>query len=144
MLGVTKLKDVILFDGLKVNLISIIQICDDKCFMKLTHKKCTMFNNFGKVMVKGTKLYGNFYYACSYPSILYNRASLSNEELWHQILDHVNYMVLKKLTVFEYVKGLSNITTKLDHICGLCQFGKQSKSQHRKNQHLTISRPLKL
>ena len=38
--GLTKLRDILLVDGLKANLISIGQLCDQDLFVKFTKDKC--------------------------------------------------------------------------------------------------------
>lgn len=49
--GILQLKDV---EVLKENLISISQICDNKCLVKSTHKDCTFYDSLGNILVKGT------------------------------------------------------------------------------------------
>ena len=39
-----KLRDVLIFDGLKANLVSINQLCDQDLFVKFTKDKCIVVN----------------------------------------------------------------------------------------------------
>ena len=43
--GMPKLENVLLMDGLKVNLISISQLCDDNLFVQFTTESCLVTNN---------------------------------------------------------------------------------------------------
>lgn len=70
-------------DGLKENFNRKIQIFEDKCLVKFTHKECTMYDNTRKIVVKGTRSKIKYYYVGNSPSLFWNKANLSIEELWH-------------------------------------------------------------
>lgn len=69
-------------DGLKENLIYIIQIYDNKFLVKFNHKECTVYDSLGNIMVKGNKFEDSCYCVSNPPKIMWNRLSLSTEELW--------------------------------------------------------------
>lgn len=73
-----------------------------------------------------------------------NKVSNESLELWHQRLGHVNLKNLKRLSRKEIVRGLPNLGSNDDMICGPCQIGKQIKSPHRKLNEITTSKPLEL
>lgn len=58
---IPKLKNVLFVDSLKDNLINISQICDDRSLVQYIDKECTMYDSFGRVMVKGIKLEDKYY-----------------------------------------------------------------------------------
>lgn len=43
--GIFEVKDILYVEGLKANLINIIQTYDNKYLFKFTHKKCTMYDS---------------------------------------------------------------------------------------------------
>lgn len=110
MSKILKLKNFLYMEGLKENLISIIQICDKKCPVKFIHNKCTVYDNLGNIIVKGSRSKENCYYVSNPPKVVYNRLNLSTEDLWHQHLRHVNYKLLEKISSLKEVKGLPSIT----------------------------------
>lgn len=139
-----ELKDVLFVEGLKANLISISQICDNKYLVKFIHKECTMYDCFGNITVKAARSEDTCYFINNPSHVVCNRSSLSMEELQHQRLGYIDYKLLKKISSFKIVRVLHSITYQDDPIYGPCQLGKQSKSPHRKNQYLSIKRPLEL
>lgn len=109
--GILELKNVFFVDGLKVILTSISQICNDKCLIKFNHKECTICDNIGSVVVKGIRLEYTYYYMGDSSFLVYNRTSPSVEELWHEILGHLNHKLLKKISSLKIVRGFPPITT---------------------------------
>lgn len=103
-----------------------------------------MYKNLGNIMVKNTKSKDNCYCVGNISEVVCNKLSLSIEELWHQHFGHVNYKILKKISSLNIIICLPSITTMPRHFCGPFQLGKQSKSQYKKNQHLSIMRPFAL
>ncbi|CAM8892403.1 unnamed protein product [Rhodiola kirilowii] len=55
------LKDTLLVEGLKVNLISISQLCDGGYHVKFTHDSCHVLDNNGGVLMKGSRAANNCY-----------------------------------------------------------------------------------
>ena len=50
-----KLKDVSFVEGLKANLTSISQLCDDGLFMNFTREKCMVMNLSNQCVMEGTR-----------------------------------------------------------------------------------------
>lgn len=76
-LGIPKFKDFLFVDGLKVKIISISQICDDKCFVKFIHKECIIYDNIGSAIIKCIKFEDNYYCIGDSLSLLCNKVNLS-------------------------------------------------------------------
>ena len=53
VLGMPKLENVLLVDGLKTNIINISQLCDHKLFVKFTKNKFSVVYNFNKCVIEG-------------------------------------------------------------------------------------------
>ena len=61
ILGLRKLKNVLLVEELTVNLISMSQLCDEDQLLQFTKDKCIVYNqNHGRIM-EGDKTSENFY-----------------------------------------------------------------------------------
>ena len=56
VLGMPKLENVLLVDGLKVNLIIISQLCDDNMFVQFTKGGFLVTNNSNSCVMKGKRL----------------------------------------------------------------------------------------
>ena len=59
--GLPKLKNVLLVDRLKANLISISQICDQGFYVNFSHDECNVLNQNGDIVLKGSRSLDNCY-----------------------------------------------------------------------------------
>jgi hypothetical protein len=95
--GKRKAQDVLLVDGLKHNLISVIQMCDRGCEVLFMSKDCKIkFVNSGQLVAKGIRIENNVYV------LKENREEchLSKHDerwLWHRRLGHLNFDHLIKI-----------------------------------------------
>lgn len=80
---ILKLKDLLFVDGLEENLITIRQICEDKCLVKFNEKECIMCDIIVKVIIRIIKSEENCYCFGDSPSHICNRVSLGVEKLSH-------------------------------------------------------------
>jgi transposase InsO family protein len=64
--------------------------------------------------------------------------------LWHRRLAHVGMTNLHMLRKESHIFGLMNIAFEKDMPCGACQASKQVEGQHRANNIMIITRPLKM
>ncbi|XP_048423736.1 uncharacterized protein LOC125469828 [Pyrus x bretschneideri] len=146
-LGIPCLKDVMLVDGLKANLISISQICDDDDVEVLFNKlKCCVKVASGIDIFEGKRSKDNCYCVNaneSHVPNICNKATDDVLDLWHKRLGHMNCKDMIKLSKKEYVRGLPMLAGELG-ICGECQVGKQTKSSHKSTNYISTSRPLEL
>ena len=63
--GLLKLRDILLVDGLKANLISISQLCDQDLFVKFTKDKCIVIYQDQHHIMEGNKSSDNCYLLAS-------------------------------------------------------------------------------
>lgn len=54
-----------------------------------------------------------------------------NSWLWHRRLAHMNFDLLNKVTSRDLVIGLPKMKFTRDHICEVCQMGKQTKASFK-------------
>ena len=137
-------EDVWYVDGLKANLLSISQICDNGLNVLFTKYECEILDGGSDCMCVGVRTADNCY--CLTPSIS-NKcfgAKIDQVDLWHQRLGHASHKQLEKIFKCDAVIGLPKFE-KIDKcICEPCQIGKQVKSKHPSVASVQTSRPLEL
>lgn len=84
----------------------------------------------------------NCYAINSKTSLVYNRAKLDITELWHKMLDHINYRDFVHIMNKEWVRGILKLSGQPKSICGECMKGKQMKCSHKKVREINTTRPL--
>jgi len=134
-------------EGLKANLLSISQLCDDDLVVQFSKKECNIFDNNGKWLMGGERTSDNCYGILglsSYSQIICNKATVDESELWHQWLGHLNFTNMFKITNKEVVKDLSKMKDTGKGVCGPCQLGKQTRAAHKKTSGILTSRNLEL
>ena len=85
------LKDVLYIKGLKVNLLSITQICDEDFLVQFLKKGCVIINEVGIQVLEGYRTTNNCYGMVPMPNISCRSARVDVLELWHQRLSHENF-----------------------------------------------------
>ena len=75
--------NVLYVDGLRVNLLSISQICDQEFIILFSKGKCLVMDEFGKKLISGVSTLDNYYGLVSNANIVCNSIRLPNEDLWH-------------------------------------------------------------
>lgn len=71
-------------------------------------------------------------------------ARISDIDLWHQRLSHVNNKDVKNLVKHELVRGLPKLQKTPNNVCGPCQLVKKIKTSHKKFDSLTTKRSFEL
>ena len=126
--GLLRLKNVLHVEGLKVNLMSISQLCDQKLNVKFTKNSCKMLNKSREVVLKGSRSFDNCYQLIK--SHTCHKVSHDNIDLWHQKLSHLNFKNLTKIVNTYVVRGIPTLSKKEPGVCGPYQFGKQLMESH--------------
>ncbi|XP_042950195.1 uncharacterized protein LOC122282303 [Carya illinoinensis] len=144
ILGLPVLREVLFVDGLKANLLSISQMCDNGAEVCFSKEKCIVSDNDGNCMMQGTRtsdncydITPNFQYSC-------NSAKSEATDLWHQRLGHVNHKNLSKIAKKDMVIGLPELGKVETPVCGSCQLGKQVRIAHKKTTAILTEQPLEL
>ena len=137
-------EDVWYVDGLKANLLSISQICDNGLNVLLTKYECEILDGGGDCMCVGVRTVDNCYGLTPSISNKCFSAKIDQVNLWHQHLGHASHKQLEKKSKCNAIVGLPKFE-KIDKcICGPCQIGKQIKSKHPSVASVQTSRPLEL
>ncbi|GKA51697.1 retrovirus-related pol polyprotein from transposon TNT 1-94 [Tanacetum coccineum] len=123
-------------DNLKFNLLSIGQICDNKCKVIFTEHDSEIIKD-EKVIGRGIRKRG--LYVMKLGNKPEDKICLTtldeNSTLWHRRLGHANMQLIQSLASKELVRNLPKL--KFDrHFCDACKIGKQAHASHKaKNMH---------
>ncbi|XP_075657613.1 uncharacterized protein LOC142627619 [Castanea sativa] len=110
--GLPLLTNVLYIKGLKVNLLSISQICDEDFIVQFSKKGCLILNEEGVQVLKGLRTMDNCYGVVPKPNISCRSARVNLLELWHQRFRHANYKQVAKISKLEAVIGLPNLNDR--------------------------------
>jgi hypothetical protein len=134
-------------EGLKANILSINQFCDNDLMVQFSKRECNIFDNSGKWLMGGERTANNCYGLpglTADPQIFCNKATIDDSELWHQRLGHLNFIDMLEIASKEIVKDLPKVEKTGKGICGSCQLGKQTRAAHKKTSCIHTSRNLEL
>ena len=105
--GLPKLKDVLLVDGLKANLINISKLCDRDLFVRFTKDKCIILDQNQQHIKEGNKSSDNCYLLASLKTCL--STVQNNTNIWHKWMGHVSHISLKDTIVEEAIREVPNL-----------------------------------
>ena len=92
--GSPDIANVLYVEGLKVNLLSISQICDQDFIVLFSKGKCLVTDESGKKLISGVRTLDNYYGLVPDVDIVCNSICLPNEDIWHQRIRHASYKYL--------------------------------------------------
>ncbi|CAA7051603.1 unnamed protein product [Microthlaspi erraticum] len=121
--------NVYLVQGLKSNLISVSQLCDEGLTVWFNKLECKAIDADGKAVLRGVRSGNNCYMWDQSAKCLSVRDDV---ELWHKRLGHMNIRHLTTLVNKEIVRGVPKLKGCEKIVCGPCNQGKQVKVQHKK------------
>ncbi|CAJ2671829.1 unnamed protein product [Trifolium pratense] len=142
------INDVWLVDGLKHNLLSISQFCDNGYVVVFNKESCTVTKQSdNSIIFKGLRK--NNVYKINLSDLNDQKVmcllTLSEEKwIWHKRLGHANWRLISKLSKLDLVRGLPKIKYHSNTLCGSCQKGKITKSSFKPKNIVSTSRPLEL
>ena len=122
--------NVLYVEGLRVNLLSISQICDQDFMVQFSKGKCLVLNKFGKKLISEVRTLDNCYGLVLDANIVCNSIRLPNEDLWHQRMGQASYKHLSIVSRHESMLGIPKLSRVSNVVCGPCQLGKQTKAKH--------------
>ncbi|KAG7544170.1 Zinc finger CCHC-type [Arabidopsis thaliana x Arabidopsis arenosa] len=129
-------------EGLKANLISISQLCDDSLKVIFTRIDCKAVDENGNIVLCGVHS-GNNCYMWKASDVCLS-VSVYDLELWHKRLGHMNVQTLVKIVNAGVVRGVPKLSDKLDVVCSACNKGKQIKVNHKKIPEIGSKKILEL
>ncbi|GKA42225.1 retrovirus-related pol polyprotein from transposon TNT 1-94 [Tanacetum coccineum] len=125
-------------DNLGFNLLSIGQICDNKC-------RVTFFEHDSEITKDGIRKKGLYVMKLgNKPKDQICLATIDeNSTLWHRRLGHANMRLIQSLASKELVRNLPKL--KFDqHFCDACKMGKQAHASHKAKNIVSTTRCLEL
>ena len=122
--GLLDIANVLYVEGLRVNLLSISQICDQDFMVLFSKGKCLVMNESEKKLISGFRTLDNCYGLVPDADIVCNSIRLPNEDLWHQWMGHASYKHLSIVSKHESVLGIPKLSRMSNVVCGPCQLGK--------------------
>ena len=120
LLRLPDIANVIYVEGLRVNLLSISQICDQDFMILFSKGKCLIMDEFGKKLISGVCTLDKCYGLVSDADIVCNSIHLPNEDLWHQRMGHVSYKHLLIMYKHKSVLGIPKLNRVSNVVCGPC------------------------
>ena len=102
--GLLLLKDVLYIKGLKANLLSITQICDEDFLLQFSKKGCIIINEEGIQVLEGNRTKNNCYGVVPTAPISCRSAPVDMLELWHHRFGHANFKQVAKVSKLDAVE----------------------------------------
>ena len=118
--GLPDIANVLYVEGLRVNLLSISQICDQDFMVLFLKGKCLVMDEFGKKLISGVCTLDNCYGLVPDADIVCNSIRLPNEDLWHQRMGYASYKHLSIVSKHESVLGIPKLSRVSNVVCGQC------------------------
>ncbi|GJW07916.1 retrovirus-related pol polyprotein from transposon TNT 1-94 [Tanacetum coccineum] len=131
-------------DNLAFKLLSVGQICDNKCQVLFTEEGSEIIKD-GKII--GNEIRKNGLYVMKLGNKSQDKLCLAtvvdNSTLWHRRLGHANMRLIQSLSSKELVRNLPKL--KYDkHFCDACKIGKQAHASHKAKNMVSTKRCLEL
>eukprot|EP00253_Pinus_taeda_P016033 PITA_16033 len=138
-----KVGNVMYVDGLKHNLLSVNQMCDQGNEVIFRSNGCIVHElDTGETMIKGIRTPNNLYIIKGGQQQCY--LSKNDERwLWHRRLRHLSFSQITKACKYQAVCDLPDIKIPDNTICKSCQFWKQTRTNFPEKEG-SASRPLEL
>ncbi|GJU53594.1 retrovirus-related pol polyprotein from transposon TNT 1-94 [Tanacetum coccineum] len=131
-------------DNLGFNLLSIGQICDNKCRV-IFFEHDSEITKDGKVIGRGIRKKG--LYVMKLGNKSKDKICLAtideNSTLWHRRLGHANMRLIQSLASKELVRNLPKLRFD-QHFCDACKIGKQAHVSHKAKNIVSTTRCLEL
>ncbi|GJZ37097.1 ribonuclease H-like domain-containing protein [Tanacetum coccineum] len=136
-------------NGLKHNLISISQLCDDNFKVLFTKNQGTIFNQNNEVVLiaprrRDVYIIDMTSYKEESNACFFAKASPSINWLWHKRLSYLNFKNINKLAKQNLVVGLPSLTFPKDKTCSACEKGKHHRASFKTKRSFSINKCLHL
>ncbi|GJV80126.1 retrovirus-related pol polyprotein from transposon TNT 1-94 [Tanacetum coccineum] len=131
-------------DNLRFNLLSVGQICDNKCRVTFSEHDSEITKD-GMVIGRGIRKKGLYVMKLGNKpkDKIYLATIDKNSTLWHRKLGHANMRLIQSLASKELVRNLPKL--KFDqHFCDACKIGKQAHASHKAKNTVSTTRCLEL
>ncbi|KAA0056418.1 gag-pol polyprotein [Cucumis melo var. makuwa] len=131
-------------DGLKANLISVSQLCDQGYSVNFNNTGYVVTDKNNQVFMSRRREADNYYHWSSNGSNICHLTKVDQTWLWHTKLGHISLRSLDKIIKNEAVVGIPSLDINGKFFCGDCQVGKQTKTSYRRLKECYTIRVLEL
>jgi len=142
------INNVYLVDGLKFNLLSVSQLCDNGNKVVFDKEKCIVENvKSGEVLLtapRSNNTYSVYSNQIAGENMKCLKASNDDPRLWHRKLGYVSMHTLNKLSSKNMIMGRPKLKFEDDNICDVCAKGTQTRSSFKLKRVVSTSRPIEL
>jgi len=141
-----KIKDVQYVEGLKHNLLSISQLCDNGYEVIFKPSICEIKQtSSGKIIFTGSR-HKNLYilFLDELPTESCFMSIDKDKWIWHRRVGHISMKTISKLSKLDLVRGLPKLSYDKDNICEACIKGKHVKSSFHSINFISTNKPLEL
>ena len=132
------IKNVLLIENMKHNLLSVSQMCDQGHILTFTSKDCKIWReDSGKLVATASRTPNNIYML---DEIKRERCCLGKEDeswLWHRRMGHIHFGNLIKISKKQAVREMPEIKKPKIGMCEPCQHGKQTRVEFKTKEHST-------
>lgn len=140
--GKNPIKNDLYVEGLKHNLLSVIQMCENGYKVTFDLDGWKIRKN-EKIVAQGVKIDSNLYNLCEVKGQSYPIGQADESWLWHRRLGHANFDNLVKVSSKGLVRHFPKITKPTNIICKEFQQGKQTRVVFQSKEYST-TKPLQL
>ncbi|GJX26982.1 retrovirus-related pol polyprotein from transposon TNT 1-94 [Tanacetum coccineum] len=136
-------------NGLKHNMISISQLCDDNFKVLFTKTQGTIFNQNDEVVLIAPRRRDVYVIDMSSfnkesNACFFAKASPSVNWLWHKRLSHLNFKNINNLVKHNLASGLPSLTFSKDKNCSACEKEKHHRASFKTKTSFSITKSLHL
>ena len=133
-----------LVEGLKHNLLSVSQICDQGHNVVFSTKKCEIRDSsLRELVAKGVRTPDNVYILSRIQEDKCYLSQTDESWLWHKRLGHTSFDNLVNISKINAVRDIPKMCKPNQVVCGPCQHGKQTKTSH-KTKEFSTTKPLEI
>ncbi|XP_031112003.1 uncharacterized protein LOC116015975 [Ipomoea triloba] len=140
--GLPRLPRVFLVQGLKANLISISQLCEDELRVEFSKENCKVYNQGHECVMMGKMSSDKCYTWDSH--LTCNQVTIDQTLLWHQCMGHINFHDRKKGLKRGAYRGIPNLDIDENRKYDACLENKMTRSSHKRTLGVHTSRIMEL
>ena len=123
-IGRGTLKDVLHVEGLKYNLASVSQLCNEDHKVIFTKTDCQVKSKEGNTIAAGKRTAGNLYVIDEDKPSSYLLTKEEENQRWHRRLGHLSQKNMRKLTTTHAIKDIPDLRREKEYVCLACSKGK--------------------
>ena len=141
-----KVSNVLLVEGVKFNLLSVSQLCDNDFEVCFTKNTCLISHKLSSFVMHGYRVHNVFYvnFDNVHEKFICMSSVKDDVSLWHRRLGHASIGLISKLCRHEHVRGLPKIRFESSSLCDACQLGKLHKTSFPSVNQVSTSNVLDL